>query len=94
MALSANRAPPAYDGAIGTTCTVVTPGNGVHTIEISTDSDIYLVLDDTLTDGSAVPSGKQRIAANTTYYVPVSGPKILVAAVSGTAKVSVLGLGL
>lgn len=91
MALTANVATPA-EATLGTTLTRINPGAGVRVVWLTSTGDVYLVYDDALDDGGAVPaSARFRIPAGTAWPIEVTGKRILVAAVTGAPTASVLG---
>lgn len=77
---------------LGTTLRRLLPGDGVRSILLSTPSDVYLVLDDSLDEGGAVPATNRfLIPGGSQYPIRQPGPRPLLAAVSGTVDVTLLG---
>lgn len=78
---------------LGTTLTRLIPGDGVRQIQVSSpDGAVYVVFDNSLDDGAAVPAtARQRLPAGV-WPVNFDGTRILIAGVAGaTPTVSLLG---
>jgi len=66
-------------------------GDDIDYVEISAPDDMYLVLDDTINDGDAVPAtARFRIPANTIYPILNIGIRPLICAKSGTTTANLL----
>lgn len=79
---------------LATTLTRLVPGDGVEIMHLSTPSAVYLVRDDSLDDGAAVPAtARFRIPAGAIWPIPSDGPRPLIAAVEGTVDVTLLATG-
>lgn len=83
---------PATATALATTLTRVNTASSVQSFDVSCDADLYLVYSDALDDGGALPAAYLRIPANVVYTVLPLGPRILLAAASGTPTVTLIGL--
>lgn len=77
---------------LGSTLTRLAPGDGVRTVLVSTPSDLYLALDDSLDDGASVPAtARFLIPGGSVWPLRARGPRPLLAAVSGSVDVTLLG---
>jgi hypothetical protein len=78
--------------SLGTTLTRIVPGDGVREIQVSAQGDVYLVLDDALDDGDAVPAtARHRLPAGLRPIV-LGKTRLLLAGVSATT-ITLLGGG-
>jgi hypothetical protein len=77
---------------LATTLTRLNPADDVRTIWLNAPADTYLVYDDALDDGAALPAGEYtRIPANTSWPIEVTGVRPLVAAATGSTAATLLG---
>lgn len=91
MAVTAAVGVPA-EVTLATTVTLITRGTGANFAEVTSSAALFLVLDDALADGAAVPaSARHQIPANTPYIVDLRGKRALIAAQAATPTASVLG---
>lgn len=87
---------PAYSPrtvTLATTCTELSPTAGVAYLWVIADAEWYLVLDDSVSDGGALPTHYYRVPADTAFPVPVAGHRILIAAATGTPTANIFPIG-
>lgn len=78
--------------SVGTTLSHLIPGDDVHVIWVKGDADLYLVMDNAIADGAAIGGTRGfRIAANESWPIEVGPVRPLIAAVTGTVALTLLG---
>lgn len=91
MALTVNSEVPA-ETTLATTCTLLTRGTGVNWAEVNCTADFYVVMDNSVADGAAVPaSARHRLPGNQRHVIDLRSKNVLIAAVSATPTFSAIG---
>ena len=77
---------------LAVTLTRIIAGDDVRLIHVSAPSEIYLVYDNALVDGDAVPAtARFRIPANVVYPILITGVRPFICATSGAVITTLIG---